>query len=640
MVRRRTLFLAATLSLAGATVPVVGHAERTLQEYRYFRALSIDLQGRIPTRDEVARFEQPTFDVAQWVDERIGQPAYAERMRNLYMDLLRLEVTTAVQFNPQSIVLRRQQILGPDGTPEYVYYRATQRRTRAETDGDFCLTNAESGVTIDGSGGQRGTLRPVTRAALDAATVLVRPWWLYRDYRSATPTDRFNATTWATRFPNFSPIVALQREPDNMTQTMMVRVCREEASTGASGTVYFANRPRPATPPFGRVNNIPAETTYARTNAGMTIACSSDVAYRATADCGCGPGLERCMPGANSGVNPTAFMFPTRTPLGPDDPLDQVSQAQDDWNLFWWSQETQRFLEHMVSDDRDFREVLTARDTWINGPLASFYRHYAAASCCSTASQALGYVQPEGLFDPARVPTTLLPHDTTTWTRVADRGARASGLLTMPAFLMKYGSRRARAHVLYNAFTCRDFVAENVQLMPSTEPNLMVRSGCAACHATLEPLAAYFSRVAENDWTWLPATQFPVMNPMCAGATTAAMSGNCRSFYDPAFSTASMGMLRSAYGSPANADAGPAGAGRAITQSADFAPCAVTNVASAFLGRSLEAEDAPLARSLTTAFTTGNYRMRALVRAVVLSDAYRNANNLSSDAWRQGATTR
>lgn len=640
MVRRRSLFFAATLALAGASLTTAAQAERTLQEYRYFRALSIDLQGRIPTRDEVARFEQPTFDVAQWVDERIGQPAYAERMRNLYMDLLRLEVTSAVQFNPASIVLRRQQIIGPDGTAEFVYYRANQRRTRPETDGDFCLTNAESGITIDNSGTQRGTPHAVTRAALDAATVLVRPWWLYRDYRAAAPADRFNATTWATRFPNFSPITALQREPDNMTATVTVRVCREEADPDATGTVYFANRPRPATPPFGRIINIPAETTWARTNAGMTIACSSDVAYRNTANCGCGPGLERCMPGSSGSNNPAAFMFPTRTPLGPDDPLDQVSQAQDDWNLFWWSQETQRFLEHMVTDDRDFREVLTARDTWVNGPLANFYRNYASASCCTAASIGLGYVQPEGLFDPARAPTALLPHDTNTWTRVADRGPRAAGLLTMPAFLMKYGSRRARAHVLYNAFMCREFVAENAQLMPSTEPNLMRRPGCASCHSTLEPLAAYFTRVAENDWTWLPATQFPAMNPMCGGTTITAMSGNCRSFYDPAFSSATSGMLRSAYGSVANADAGPIGAGRAISQSPEFAACAANNVATALLGRTLEADDDALKRSLTQAFTSGNFRMRALVRAVVLSDAYRNANNLTSDAWRQGGTSR
>ena len=40
-------------------------------------------------------------------------------------------------------------------------------------------------------------------------------------------------------------------------------------------------------------------------------------------------------------------------------------------------------------------------------------------------------------------------------------------------------------------------------------------------------------------------------------------------------------MLRSAYGSVANADAGPIGAGRAISQSPEFAACAANNVATA-----------------------------------------------------------
>ena len=637
--RRRSLFLAVSLAIAGASATSGAWAqERTLQDYRYFRALSIDLQGRIPTRAEVAAFEQPTFSVERWIDEKLTTPAYAERMRTVYMDVLRLEVSAAVNYNPASIVLRRQTIIGPNGQPMHVYYRFGQRRRRAETDGDFCLTLAEAGFVSDTTGRQVGTPQAVTQAALDAATVAVRPWWLYRDYRAAAPAERYDATTWATRFPNFAPTANLLMEPDNRTATQTIRVCREEASAGASGTLYYAGRARSAMPPFGRIINIPAETAYARSNQGTRVECAANVAFQSTADCGCGPGLERCMPGNNSGNNPAAFSFPTRTPIGTDAPVDSATQSQDDWNLFWWSQETQRFIERMFLDNRDFRDVLTARDTYVNGPLANFYRNYAAASCCSGAAMNLGYVRPEPLTDPDNIPAALLPHDTNTWSRVADRGPHAAGLLTMPAFLVKYGSRRARAHVLYNAFLCREFAADNVELMPSEEVNLMRRPGCAACHTTLEPLSAYFTRVQENDWTWLPPARFPVTNPMCAGTTVAAMNANCRAFYDPAFSTATQGMLRSAYGSTANADAGPIGAGRAITQHAEFGACAVSNVTESLLGRALGPDDAAYKRTLTQTFVTGSYRMRALVRAVVLSDAYRNANNLSSAAWREGAS--
>ncbi len=200
--RRRAIVLAASLAIAGASAASGAWAqERTLQDYRYFRALSIDLQGRIPTRAEVAAFEQPTFSVERWIDEKLTTPAYAERMRSVYMDLLRLEVSAAVNYNPASIVLRRHSIIGPSGQPMYVYYRAGQRRRRAETDGDFCLTLAEAGFVNDTTGRQVGTPHAVTQAALDAATVAVRPWWLYRDYRAAAPAERYDATTWATRFP-------------------------------------------------------------------------------------------------------------------------------------------------------------------------------------------------------------------------------------------------------------------------------------------------------------------------------------------------------------------------------------------------------------------------------------------------------
>ena len=83
-----------------------------------------------------------------------------------------------------------------------------------------------------------------------------------------------------------------------------------------------------------------------------------------------------------------------------------------------------------------------------------------------------------------------MPEDTATWLPVADRGPHAAGLLTLPVFLTKYGSRRARAHAASSAFLCNEFVADTVKLTPSTEPDLTKRPGCSSCHQTLEPMAA------------------------------------------------------------------------------------------------------------------------------------------------------
>ena len=173
-------------------------ASRPLADYRYFRALSIDLAGRPPTRDELAAFERPDFDLDAWIEARLAGPAYAERLRLVYMDLLRLELGPSFQFVPNPLVLRRQQVLGPDGAPIYVYFRRGQRRVDPAIDGDFCLTQDETGLSFPVNAQPTGTAKPVDAAVLAARTVVVKPWWLYADYRAGAPVDRV-AADWGFR---------------------------------------------------------------------------------------------------------------------------------------------------------------------------------------------------------------------------------------------------------------------------------------------------------------------------------------------------------------------------------------------------------------------------------------------------------
>ncbi|MGZ3453364.1 MAG: DUF1585 domain-containing protein [Polyangiales bacterium] len=627
----RSLLRALPLGLALLAAAPSAQAKRSLTEYRWFRALSIDLQGRIPSKDEVATFEKDGFDADAWIDGHLAGPAYAERIRRIYMDLLRLEIGKSFQFVPRATVLRRIQIQGPDGKPLYVYFRAGQRRAREETDGDFCLTQAETGLQFPPNTTPTGTAKSVDAATLDANTVLVKPWWLYRDYRSSAPKDLVTGGG-----AMYAPVDTLINDADGTTPVTEVRVCKEEASTATSGTVYATKCvvDSKAPPPYGRMIRLPSDTVYAKAHAGESLACGSGSAYTNTLECGCGVGLERCMPGNSPGFDPAAFNLPQHVPVGADAPTDVASDSESSWSRFFWGEEAKRFLDGIVADDRDFRDVLLAKDTVINGPLAQFYKSFAPASCCGASTDAFGYVQPDALFDPSKIPAALTPNDVDKWTKIDDRGAHASGILTMPVFLTKYGSRRGRAHVLYQAFLCRDFVAGNVKLTPSTEPNLMIRDGCSTCHATLEPLASYFTRVVESDWTFLPQTTFPIDSTTCKGSDPSKMSSACKTYYDPAFSSATQGLLRGAYGSKAHADEGPSGIGKYLTDAPEFSSCVVSNVASSFLGRQLGPDDAQLQESLVTAFDGGGHKMRALVRALVKADAYRNANDLTASAWR------
>jgi hypothetical protein len=348
------------------------------------------------------------------------------------------------------------------------------------------------------------------------------------------------------------------------------------------------------------------------------VSCLSGTGFSSSVECGCGIGLERCLPNAGPQNEAPAFVMPARVPLGNELPFEATPQAPAAWIRMWWSQEASRFLDALFVEDRDFREVLTSRGTKINGPLAQFYRYLAGASCCGPGADA-GYSQPDPLFDPAAVPDALTPEDTATWLPVADRGPHASGILTMPVFLTKYGSRRARAHVLYNAFLCKDFVADSVKLAPSTDPDLTKRPGCSSCHQTLEPMAAYFTRVQESDWTWLPATVFPMTNPKCRNGKG---GGLCKQIYDPAFDK-----LRGAYASPAHAETGPAGLAHDLITAPEFAPCVVENVAQSLLGRTLAPEDDAWKLQLVKVFVDGGYRMKSLVRAIVKSPRYRAGND-------------
>jgi hypothetical protein len=606
---------------------------RTLDDYRHFRVVAIDLAGRAPTRDEVATFERPDFNIDKWVDQHLTGPSYVERLTRIYMDLLRLEPN--VTFQAQAAQLYRADLLGTDGKPIQVFYRTGQRRAREATDGEFCLSPDETGQIIRPAFTPLTPAKKVTKKLVDEYTVLVKPWWLYRDYRAPHPSQRLGEG-WANPDPEYRPTEQLLTDP-NGKPTTEVRVCREEASSLDTGHVFVSGRAKNPPPdaklPGGRQRPAPLDSAYAVQHKGEPVTCATRMGLSYAADCGCGVGLDRCIPSA-ANADAAAFYYPNHMPLGPGLPLDDVRQSASRWFPYWWSREAVHFLNYVFEQDRDFREILTGHESFVNGPLAQFYRTIQRGNCCGAEATFGMTEETEPLFDPKNVPADLEPQDVGTWKLVADRGPHAAGLLTTPMFLEKYASARARGAVLYNAFLCKSFVADKAQLLPSDQPNLMLRPGCSTCHATLEPLAAYFARVEPSNFVFLPAASFPAKNPACKKDKNGHLNGACNALYDVAFADDHGAMLRSAYGAPQHADATPVGAAQDITKMPEFAQCAVDRVTSSFLGRPTTPDDEPMLRTLTDQFTKSGYRMRTLVRNIVRTDTYRKANNLSSTTWR------
>lgn len=630
--RPKPLFAAALLVFAPAALAAT--KPLTLQDYRAFRAMSLDLEGRIPSLAEVDARARADFDEARYVDERLASGAYAPLLRQVYMDRLRLDLSTGFPYVPAATTLRRYDVLDASGKTIRVYFRAGQRRTRAETDGAFCLTEAETGLRFPANTAPVGTAKPVTQAALDAATVLVKPWWLYRDYASANPTQRIGSS-WPSSTRNFQPSAGLLKE-DGTNDTTAVRVCREEAQTAGTGAVYLTGRTAPAAgtpPPFGRYTQLPLDSAYAKTHAADRLDCALGLALPNSAECGCGVGLERCVPGTGPTNDPASFVVPTNAVLGEDLPFGTATGARSAWTRYWWGEEAVQFLERTFAEDRDVRTLLTGKGTWVNGPLANFYKHGVAASWGNGREQAFDYATPTPVVDPAALPN-LLPHDTDAWQPVANRSAYAAGLLTTPIFLTKYATRRARAHAVYQAFLCKDFIAGNTPIEASENPDLAKRPGCATCHATLEPMAAFFARTVESSWTWLPREKFPTDSATCRKAANGAVNANCPTFYDSAFATTQASYLKGAYNAPANADRGPAGLGSDVVASPEFARCVVRTVGDALMPGQLGEGDETLTASLAKTFVENGYRVRPLLRAIVTSEAYRTSNNLTSERWR------
>jgi hypothetical protein len=671
------LSVLAALLLAAASLPFALRAAsgavpsgKTLEQYRHFRGASIDLLGRMPTRAELTAFEQPSFDWGRWVESSLKEPTYAERMTRIYMDLLRLEPNQ--NFSAAPAQLYRQEILVANGQPVFVYFRENQRRTRIETDGEFCLSPDETGLVVRARTQTNGTPKKVTLAVLNRFTVLVKPWWLYRDYHAANPTQLYGGN-WTDADPAYRPVDSLLNDATGKP-VGEVRVCREEAGTSDIGHIFVTGRAgvpgkaratkkglpaAVATPivtvpvvaplngalskaappklPGGRTRPPPGDKPYALQHRGEAVACATKLALDFAPDCGCGVGLARCIPSDNTNSG-AAFFFPNHSPLGPSEPLDSAKQAAQRWFPYWWSREALSFLGDLFTEDRDFREILTGKQTLVNGPLAQFYGSIQRGNCCGPEAAFGMREEQEPLFEPHNVPTDLEPQDTGRWELVADRGPHAAGILTMPMFLEKYASARARAAAVYNDFLCKSFIAENQQLTPSSDPDLTVRPGCKTCHATLEPLAAYFARIEPGNFVFLPEAEFPVKNQTCKLDKNSHLNGNCNALYDAAFVDPKQGAtLRSAYASAAHADETPVGLAQDITRMPEFASCATERVTASFLGRSLSVDDAPLLRTLADDFTRSGYRMKALVRAILLSDAYRKSNDTSSEAWRGGA---
>ena len=263
----------------------------------------------------------------------------------------------------------------------------------------------------------------------------------------------------------------------------------------------------------------------------------------------CGPRLEKCFPG-----DPGAYNY-----------------SENSFFPFWSSVQFGMTMEpgilaaRIIRENRPWKDVVTTKDTVMNGPQAYFIERWGAD---------MFRYAPAGTFDKflaARPLNTALWVDRSqkvfnfpnsspsdhSFTTIDRQGAGHAGVLTTVAWQRAYNGERAKANGAVNAFLCKTFVAlPGSKQVPSNETDLTKRPYCADCHASLDPMANFFNR-----WSPRGTVNFKYVASKNANGVHFGVAGSDVSGYGAALSNdvdfASCGVKRAfeiLVGRPPNAE--------------------------------------------------------------------------------------
>jgi hypothetical protein len=315
--------------------------------------------------------------------------------------------------------------------------------------------------------------------------------------------------------------------------------------------------------------------------------------------CGCGPNLRWCRYGTSERQIVEAFATAMDMQVG-----------------------------KLVKDNRPYTDLFSEKTTFVNGPIVFFWKNQSQ----------MARRQP---MTPVPLDVDALPNlgfmDKNKWVEVALPSHHA-GILTNPAFLLRFQTNRARANRYYNTFLCQPFQAPDTGIEVDaksvlSQPDLQKRAGCKYCHALLEPTAAFWGRWVENGAGYLDKEAFPAFSEQChiCALTGKQCSKACKTNYLIKSSSDTedeyLGMLK-AYVfrqdvHKKHVEYGPKLMALATVADHRLPRCMTRTVASALFGRDLLPEERDWADQAAIEFVQQGYSYRSIVKAVVTSDFYR-----------------
>lgn len=171
-------------------------------------------------------------------------------------------------------------------------------------------------------------------------------------------------------------------------------------------------------------------------------------------------------------------------------------------------QEPLQIIRSVVAGDEDYLSILTTRRSFVNGPLALAWEHQWRVL--------LG----EGRIriDPPSESNPLwggVDYESEEWAEY-ERDERHSGILTTLEFLVRFPTARSRVAQFRRVFACSNEFDYAPSPDPAdTNPDIAERSGCGSCHSRLEEDGMWFGRYPDRNGIYLSESEFPIVNDEC-----------------------------------------------------------------------------------------------------------------------------
>jgi hypothetical protein len=166
-----------------------------------------------------------------------------------------------------------------------------------------------------------------------------------------------------------------------------------------------------------------------------------------------------------------------------------------------------RLVDDTTLGGAPYTDLLLTKRVHENGIIQHYRKHLSQRDGIFPAVQALDGEAP---FQPNI--TWNAPWQTFT----RQESGYHAGLLTLPAFLLRFASNRSRANRARIAFTNQFFVPGGMADGDLVTDDLTQRQDCRSCHETLEPLAAYFAPMIENSFSQRTEQLLPLFQKACA----------------------------------------------------------------------------------------------------------------------------